>query len=172
MPDTDRRQARKLALEALEPGMLWSVQGNRETTLSDFCERVFSVQACVGVQARREALQLLQAWPQRALVCAAPGALPSRLEGLEALLTDVSHGYCRFALDGAQAVDFLAAHASADITAFRDAGACLRCLLGQYSVIAWWDRGERVDLLLERSHAGSFAEYTEALLARWRAPAL
>jgi hypothetical protein len=162
----------RLVLEPVEIAGLWSLQGNRKTPLADLVGALFATQAQFGEPLQGAGLCLLPLWPQRALLLAEHASLPADASAFEALVTDVAHGYCQFRLRGAQAFDFVASYVSVDIAAQRDAAACRRCRLGQYTVILWWNDHRDIRLLLERSYAQSFADYIDVLIARWRPRAL
>lgn len=158
----------RLVLERCEIAGLWSLQGNRETTLATVVETLFATGARSGEPLRCAGLGLLPLWPHRALLQTAEATLPAQAAKFAPLLTDVSHGYRQFRLGGEQAFDFIASYLSMNIAPLRDAPACRRCRLGQYTVILWWEDRQDIQLLLERSYAQSFADYIDALIARWR----
>jgi sarcosine oxidase gamma subunit len=84
------------------------------------------------------------------------------------MVTDISHGICELSLVGDQALDFLGNHTSANlkdprVTETRN----LRCLLGQYPVILWWDQVADIRLLVDRSYAQSLCDYLKHLMQRW-----
>jgi hypothetical protein len=157
-----------MVLERSAIAGLWSLQGNRETTLTEVVEALFATAARAGEPLQCAGLGLLPLWPHRALLQAAQATLPAQASKFAPLLTDVAHGYSQFRLCGEQAFDFLASHASVNIAALRDAPACRRCRLGQYTVILWWQDQQDIHLLLESSYAQSFADHIDALTARWR----
>ncbi len=77
-------------------------------------------------------------------------------------------GFCEFRLGGEQALDFLGSYSSASLTEHGgSAKRSLRCLLGQYPVVLWWDDSANVRLLVERSYAQSFYDYLASLMVRW-----
>ncbi|MCP4471156.1 MAG: hypothetical protein GY815_10800 [Gammaproteobacteria bacterium] len=69
---------------------------------------------------------------------------------------------------GADALEFLGSYSSAN-PADQCVGAkrSLRCLLGQYTVLLWWDDIADIRLLVDRSYAQSFYDYLASLMARW-----
>jgi sarcosine oxidase gamma subunit len=157
-----------IVFEPVEITGLWSLQGNRKTRLADLVSALFTTTAQFGKPLRSEKLRLLPLWPQQAYLLSAKVTLPAAARKFEPLLTDISHGYYQFRLGGEQAFDFVSNYVSVDIAALRDAAACLRCRLGQYTVILWWDDHQHIHLLLERSYAQSFTEHIDALISRWR----
>jgi len=158
----------RMILERCEIAGLWSLQGNRATTLAEVIETLFATGGRSGEPLQCAGLGLLPLWPHRALLQTAEATLPAQAAKFAPLLTDISHGYSKFRLGGEQAFDFIASYVSVNIAALRDAPACRRCRLGQYTVILWWDERQEIHLLLERSYAQSFADHIDALIARWR----
>jgi hypothetical protein len=157
-----------MVLERCETAGLWSLQGNRETALTEVVETLFATGVRSGEPLQCAGLGLLPLWPHRALLQTAEATLPAQASKFAPLLTDISHGYSQFRLGGEQAFDFTASYASVNIAALRDTSACRRCRLGQYTVILWWEDRQEIQLLLERSYAQSFTDYIDALIARWR----
>ena len=157
----------RMILERCEIAGLWSLQGNRATTLAEVVETLFATGARSGEPLQSAGLGLLPLWPHRALLQTTEATMPAQAAKFAPLLTDISHGYSQFRLGGEQAFDFIANHASVNIAALRDAPACRRCRLGQYAVILWWEDQQDIHLLLERSYAQSFADHIDALIARW-----
>jgi len=111
-------------------------------------------------------LRLLKLWPQRAWLLAHRQSLPAEVGAFEDMMTDITHGVCEFRLGGEHAWAFLGSYTSVDLTAPVDSG-CRRCLLGQYSLVLWWDDTGDIRLLIERSYAQSFYDYLAQLMARW-----
>ena len=159
-----------IVLEPVEIVGLWSLQGNRDTPLTDLVDALFATSVRFDEPLLRDGKRLLPLWPQQAYLLSGQAAMPQEASQFAPLLTDISHGYSQFHLGGAQAFDFIASYLSVDIAAIRDASACRRCLLGQYRVILWWDDRRDIQLLLERSYAQSFADYIGELASR-QAPA-
>lgn len=158
----------KLALDPVDHGGLWSIQGNRETSLADFETALFGTSAGIGGLLQGEALCLLRLWPHQAYLRVEQAALPASLQKYAHLVTDLSDGYCEFRLVGERAFDFVADYLSADLAQQPAGPACLRCRLGHFVVILWWDEQREPRLLVERSCAQSFADYIDTLMARWR----
>lgn len=156
-----------LSLERIDIDAMWSIQGNRETTLADFESALFAASAGPGGLLQSDDLRLLRPWPQRALL-AAQAPLPASLQPYAELMTELSDAYCEFRLAGEHAFDFVADYLSADLARQPLRPACLRCRLGHYLVILWWDDRHEPYLLVERSCAHSFADYIDILMARWR----
>jgi hypothetical protein len=157
-----------LDFESIEIAALWSIQGNRESSLSEFETALFGASIEVGATVHNSSLRLLRLWPHQAYLLATDQSLPASIRDYDALLTDISDTFCGFRLSGEHAFGFLANYLSADLLSIDADSACLRCRLGQYVVILWWDDRQQLHLFLERSLTQSFADYIETLMARWR----
>ena len=157
-----------LSICEIEERHLWSVQANRNCDLAVFAKTVFGDALQFGEMLAADPLRLLHLWPHKAYLLSAQPELPDSLHQFSSMLTDISHGFCELGLAGGQALEFLAGHASADLTQTRIAESRnLRCLLGQYQVTLWWDRLDDIRILVDRSCAISFCDYLEHLLQRW-----
>ena len=161
------KQSVDLSLERVEIAALWSVQGNRETSLHDFENTLFGKDANIGSLLRSEPLSLLRLWPHQAYLLSDQQQIPADLQQFASVMTDIADGHCAFRPGGEQAFDFIAAYLSADLATMPAGPACLRCRLGHYVVILWWDDRRELQLLVERSCAQSFADYIDMLMARW-----
>lgn len=164
-----------LTFELVDSPALWSIQGNRESSLSDFEIAVFGKNAEIGELLISEPLRLLRLWPHQSYLLTGQQPLPPSTQGFETLMTDITDAYCSFRIYGADASHFIAnyltANLTGNLTGTDSDPACLRCRLGQYSLILWWHERQDLQLLLERSFAQSFADYIDTLLARWLAEA-
>ena len=80
---------------------------------------------------------------------------------------DISHGHAVLRLRGPGALHFLADYTSADLraTKVRNAGT-LRCALGHYAVVLWWDITRDVHIAVERSVAQSLVDHLKLLVQR------
>lgn len=165
---SNRVSSSGLSSGEIEDCYLWSIQANRKHALPAFVLAVFGEAAEFGKMLDADAIRLLQLWPRKAyLLCAQP-ELPAALQVFSSMATDISHGFCELSLEGAQALEFLGSHSSTDPMAAGIAETRnLRCLLGQYPVILWWDRPDDIRILIERSYAQSFCDYLEQLMQRW-----
>jgi sarcosine oxidase gamma subunit len=157
-----------LIFEPVEIAALWSIQGSRESSLSNFETALFDASAGIGNMLHSVSLRLLRLWPHQAYLLADNQPLPASVPEFESLMTDISDGYFEFRLSGEQAFSFIANYLSADLAKSDLGSACLRCRLGHYVVILWWEDRHQLQLLIERSYAQSFADYIESLMARWR----
>jgi sarcosine oxidase gamma subunit len=157
-----------LDFESIEIAALWSIQGNRESSLSEFEAALFGTSIEIGATVQNETLRLLRLWPHQAYLLATDQSLPASIRKHDTLMTDISDAYCRFRLGGEHAFEFIANYLSTDLLKVDAHSACLRCRLGHYVVLLWWDDRHQLQLLLERSVAQSFADYIETLKARWR----
>jgi sarcosine oxidase gamma subunit len=157
-----------LALSEIADRFLWSVQPHHQGNLNTFAEAVFGSAPRPGEVLKMESLRLLQLWPHKAWLLASSAQLSHRLEEFSGIMTDIGHGYCEFRLTGEPALDFLGSYTSAN-PADQCAGAehSLRCLLGQYPLVLWWEDSADIRLLVERSCARSFYDYIASLMARW-----
>jgi sarcosine oxidase gamma subunit len=166
--DSLRSTQTNLIFEPIEIAALWSIQGSRESSLSNFETALFDASAGIGNMLHSAALRWLRLWPHQAYLLADKQPIPASVHEFEPLMTDISAGYCEFRLSGGQAFDFIANYLTADLAKSDPGSACLRCRLGHYVVILWWEDRHQLQLLIERSYAQSFADYIESLMARWR----
>jgi len=160
--------AGSLDLEQIEIAALWSIQSNREISLSSFESSLFHSSSKIGSMLKNPPLRLLRLWPHQAYLLADDQPLPDSVQELKSLMTDISDAYCRFQLSGLQAFSFIANYLTADLAMPNPDNSCLRCRLGHYIAILWWENNQQLQLLVERSQAQSFKEYIESLMARWR----
>jgi len=166
--DSLHSTAADLIFEPVEIAALWSIQGSRESSLSNFETALFDATAGIGSMLHSASLRWLRLWPHQACLLADIQPVPASAHEFESLMTDISDGYCEFRLSGEQAFDFIANYLTADLAKSDPGSACLRCRLGHYVVILWWEDRHQLQLLIERSYAQSFADYIESLMARWR----
>jgi sarcosine oxidase gamma subunit len=157
-----------LALSEIADRCLWSVQPDRQRSLDSFMQAVFVSATRPGEVLAKDSLRLLQLWPHKAWLLASNTGLPGALDDFSDIMTDIGHGFCEFRLAGEQALDFLGSYTSANPAQLSNgAGRSLRCLLGQYPVVLWWEDNADIRLLVERSRAQSFYDYIANLMARW-----
>lgn len=158
-----------LALREIGDRLLWSLQPGRRGNLNAFTQALFGAAPQPGEVLRKDSLRLLCLWPHKAWLLASSTGPRGPLDHFGDIATDIGHGYCEFSLGGEHALGFLGSYCSAD-PAERCGGErrSLRCLLGQYPVVLWWDNIDDIRILVERSHALSFHDYVEGLMARWR----
>lgn len=83
---------------------------------------------------------------------------------------DVSHGHAVLRLRGPGALYFLADYTSADLRAanIRNTGT-VRCSLGPYAVLMWWDITRDIHIAVERNMAQSLVDHLKLLVQRRRA---
>lgn len=157
-----------LALNEITERFVWSVQADRRGNLIAFTEAVFNATPRSGEVLKMDSLRLLQLWPHKAWLLSSSAQLPRTVDDFNAILTDIGHGYCEFSLCGEHALGFLGSYSSTN-PAQQCGGAkrSLRCLLGQYQVLLWWDEFDDIRLLVEHSYARSFSDYLASLMARW-----
>lgn len=157
-----------LTLNEIENRGLWSIQANRERELSAVARAALGEPLQPGVMLVREPLRLIQLWPHKLLLLSDRASLPAALQTYAALITDVGHGSCELGLRGANALNFLNSYSSVDLSAAQvQQQRNLRCLLGQYRLLLWWDDVDDIRLLVDRSYAQSLREYLEQLMQRW-----
>ncbi|MCP4769150.1 MAG: hypothetical protein GY875_23190 [Gammaproteobacteria bacterium] len=158
----------RLVLSEIEDRFVWSVQPDHRGNLNAFTEAVFAAAPRAGEVLKMDSLRLLYLWPHKAWLLSSSAQLPHAVDDFSAIMTDIGHGFCEFRLGGEHALDFLGSYCSAN-PAQQSGGAkrSLRCLLGQYQVLLWWDDSADIRLLVERSYAGSFYDYLASLIARW-----
>ncbi len=157
-----------LALCEIAERYLWSIQPGRRDNLDAFTTAVFATAPRHGEVLQIDSLRLLQLWPHKAYLLSSTPELPRAATDFSDIMTDISHGFSEFRVDGELALDFLGHYCSANL-----AGQCgeeirsLRCLLGQYPILLWWDDIADIRLLTDRSYAQSFHDYLANLMARW-----
>ena len=157
-----------LVLNEITGRFLWSVQADHQGSLTTFTEALFAAAPRSGEVLKMDSLRLLHLWPHKAWLLSSNAQLPHAVDDFSGILTDIGHGFCEFRLRGEQALDFLGSYSSAN-PADQSGGArrSLRCLLGQYPVVLWWEDNADIRLLVERSYAQSFYNYLASLMARW-----
>ena len=147
---------------------LWSVQPGQQDSLVSFSQTLFGAAAQTADVPKADSLRLLRLWPHKALLLSSQAGLPSNTQEFTTMLTDISHGFCEFRLGGEHALAFLGAYCSFDPARQQAEGKhSLRCLLGQYPVLLWWDEVDDIRILVERSLALSFYDYLAVLADRW-----
>jgi len=161
-PDTS------LALNEITDRFVWSVQADHQGSLNAFTEALFAAAPHSGEMLKTESLRLLQLWPHKAWLLSSSTQLPRAVDNFSDIMTDIGHGFCEFRLRGEHAPAFLGSYSSANPAA-QSGGTkhSLRCLLGQYPVVLWWEDSADIRLLVERSCAQSFYDYLASLMARW-----
>ena len=153
-------------LTAVDIAGLWSIQAGREQSLDDVARALFADADPHTSLALDEGRYLLRAWPHQAYLLTAEAGLPTAAKPCETLITDIADAYCAFNLEGAAAFDFIADYLSADIRDTAPGPQCLRCRLGHYNLLLWWQKRERLQILVERSLAHSFEGYIAQLALR------
>jgi len=157
-----------LALNEIADRFVWSVQPDHRGNLNAFTETVFNTAPRSGEVLKMDSLRLLYLWPHKAWLLSSSAQLPRAVDDFSAIMTDIGHGYCEFRLCGEHALDFLGSYSSTNpAEQCGDLQRSLRCLLGQYQVLLWWDECDDIRLLVERSYARSFYDYLASLMARW-----
>ena len=153
-------------LTAIDLDGLWSAQPDREHGLDAIAAALFDATDHRGKLLGGDGCHLLRAWPHQAYLLTQTPTLPARAEPFSALFTDISDAFRAFRLEGDATIDFLGDYLSADIRREPPTNHCLRCRFGHYAVLLWWQRRERVQLLVERSLAQSFEDDIERLMVR------
>lgn len=157
-----------LSLVEIENRYLWSIQANREFDLRAFSQAIFAETLQFGKMLSLNSLRLIHLWPHKAYLLSSEITLPEALSEYASMMTDIGHGFCELSLGGRTVLEFLDNYTSVDlmnpnITRTRN----LRCLLGQYQIILWWDDSCDIRILVDRSYVLSFCEYLEQLILRW-----
>jgi len=166
--DTIQSPDSSLALNEITDRFVWSVQADHQGSLSAFTDAIFAATPRSGEVLSTVSLRLLQLWPHKAWLLSSNAQLPHAVDDFSGMMTDIGHGFCEFRLRGEHALDFLDSYSSAN-PAHQSGGTrrSLRCLLGQYPVVLWWEDSADIRLLVERSYAQSFYDYLASLMARW-----
>lgn len=152
----------------IEDRFLWSVHANSGQDLLEFTKAVFAETARFGDMLTRDSMRLIQLWPRKSYLLAEQSLLPDMLQEYSSMITDISHGICELSLVSDQALEFLDVHTSANLRDQRISQTRnLRCLLGQYPVILWWNQDSDIRLLVDRSYAQSLRDYLNHLMQRW-----
>ncbi|MCP4332329.1 MAG: hypothetical protein GY785_06710 [Gammaproteobacteria bacterium] len=157
-----------LVLNEIANRFVWSVQPDHRGNLNAYTEAVFNAAPRPGEVLKMDSLRLLYLWPHKAWLLSSSAQLPRTVDDFSTILTDIGHGYCEFSLCGEHALDFLGSYSSTNPAQQCGGAKCsLRCLLGQYQVLLWWDDFDDIRLFVERSYARSFYDYLASLMARW-----
>ncbi|NKB63653.1 MAG: hypothetical protein GKR95_16570 [Gammaproteobacteria bacterium] len=151
------------------PGIgLWSVQPDHYSGLVMLTQKVFGTDPNPGGLLQDEENCLIQLWPNKAFLRRENAALPESTLTLMDLLTDISHGFCELKLSDIQAFDFVSVYCSADVTQPTTRTArTIRCLLGHYPIVIWWNNTSDIRILVDRSYAQSLRDYLAHLMSRW-----
>jgi sarcosine oxidase gamma subunit len=159
-----------LPLSEVEIHGLWSVQAGRDQDLDALVQAVFAETPHPGKMLRNDRLRLIYLWPHKAYLLSPDASLPELPDEFTSMMTDISHGFCELKLSSNDPHKFLNDYCSVDLTDVANtAGQNLRCLLGQYRIVLWWDDTNNVHILLDRSYAQSFRDYLATLYRRWSA---
>ena len=161
---------RNSAIHLNEVGIrgLWSFQPNHDHGLDSITGILFPESTAAVTMPGDEALRLFKLWPHKAYLISAESSLPGSLSDLAPMMTDISHGFCELSLTGNAALEFLNSYTSAELTDPQvTTNRCLRCLLGHYQIILWWDEVNEIHMLVDRSYTQSFCDYLETLSLRW-----
>ena len=145
---------------------LWSVQASRDHSLDDFTDALFTDADKNASLASGDGRSLLRAWPHQVYLLTDEAHLPIATAPFAAQMTDIADAFCAFDFDDEAAFDFIADYLSADIRQIGSGHHCLRCRLGHYTVLLWWQNRERLHCLVERSLAQSFENYVRHLMTR------
>jgi sarcosine oxidase gamma subunit len=147
---------------------LWSFQPNRNQDLDSIAELLFTDSTGAVTMLNDKALRLFKLWPHKAYLLSAGSSPPGSLADLAGVMTDISHGFCELSLTGTAAFEFLNSYTSVELNNSRiTITRCLRCRLGHYQVILWWDDIDEIHMLVDRSYTQSFCDYLETLSLRW-----
>jgi hypothetical protein len=162
-----------ISIREIENLHLWSIQPDRNQDLPAFGQAIFAEVPRPGEMLGNNSLRLIYLWPHKAYLLSTESALPGPSDDFNSMVTDISHGFCELSLTGNCLLEFLNSYTSANLM---DAGIAnsrnLRCLLGQYQVILWWDEITNIRILVDRSYAHSFCGYLENLSLRWKATSM
>ncbi len=146
----------------------WSVQSGRDQELDSFSRALFGQPTAIGTMRGEETLRLIRLWPHRALLLSTNPLLPAAVKEMADMASEVGHGVCQLGLAGADAHAFLGGYVSVDLaTAGIGAARCVRCLLGHYPIMLWWDDIHDIRILIDRSLAQSFGDQLQQLALRW-----
>jgi sarcosine oxidase gamma subunit len=157
-----------LELEEITDRWLWSLQPGRQDSLNAFSKTVFGAGPRPREVLRMDCMRLLSLWPHKAYLLSSASQLPQVVDEFAGIMTEISHGFCEFRLGGEKALELLGSYCSLDPSQQRTSEMrSLRCLLGQYPVLLWWDDIDDIRMLVERSLAQSFHEYLASLMVRW-----
>ena len=118
-------------------------------------------------EANKKNYRLLQLWPHKLYLLSDVSELAAEFSVFESMITDIRHGFCELSLGGKNVFDFIKLYLSTDLNATRiSESKQLRCLLGQYQIIMWWDDIEDIRLIIDRSYAQSLRNYLVHLMQR------
>lgn len=158
----------ELYLNEVDIKGLWSFQPGRDRELDSITGTLFPESTGALTMLGDEALRLFKFWPHRGYLRSAESSLPGSLANLASMMTDISHGFCELILTGTAAFEFLNSYTSVELSNLQvTENRCLRCPLGHYQVILWWDDINEIHMLVDRSYTQSFCDYLETLSLRW-----
>ena len=162
-----------ISLTEIEVHGLWSIQASRDHDLDSFAQAVFAETMRPGEMLGNDSLRLICLWPHKAYLQSTDTSLPEPLHDFTSMVTDISHGFCELSLTCNNPLEFLNSYTSVDLTdAGNPTGRNLRCLLGQYQIILFWDDASDIRILVDRSYTGSFCDYLDILYRRWSATSI
>ncbi len=157
-----------LAVTEYPERQTWSIQAGRNRELDSFSQTLFGQPIAIGAMRGDETLRLIRLWPHQALLLSTSPVLPAAAKEMAGMVSEVGHGVCQLGLAGADAQAFLSSYVSVDLTvASVSAARCVRCLLGHYPIMLWWDDIRDIRILTERSLAQSFCDQLQQLALRW-----
>ncbi len=157
-----------LAVTEYPERQAWSIQTGRDQGLDSFSQALFGQPTAIGTMRGDETLRLIRLWPHQALLLSTNPVLPAAAKEMADMASEVGHGICELGLAGADARAFLSSYVSVDLAAAGiSAAGCVRCLLGHYPIMLWWDEIHDIRILTERSLAQSFCDQLQQLALRW-----
>ena len=154
-----------LSIQEIESRYIWSVQPDRTHRLDRFTKTVFKQTPNMGQMLINNECRLLQLWPHKSYLLSDNPTLPLTITSFESIMTDISHGFCELSLGGERAFDFIKLYVTVNLNSenYRDSRH-LRCCLGQYSILLWWDDSKEIHILVDRSYAQSFRDFLNHLM--------
>ena len=138
--------------------------------LDQFCLSALHTTVETGTHAVQNDLQCLRFSPFSIYLICEQNPLEDMYAQHPEILTDISHGKCLLEFQGAQALEFFSNYCSANLVGV-DIQQCavVKTLMIDYEVILWWSSNSQVRLLVDRSYAKSFIDFTHSLFIRYTA---
>ena len=138
--------------------------------LDQFCLSALHTTVEAGTHVVRNDVQCLRFSPFAIYLICEQNQLEDMYTRHSDRLTDMSHGKCMLEFQGAQALDFFSNYCSANLKSDdTQQRAVVKTRMIDYEVVLWWSSNSQVELLVDRSYAKSFLDFTHSLFIRYTA---
>ena len=138
--------------------------------LDQFCLSALHTTVETGTHAVQNDVQCLRFSPFSIYLICEQNPLEDMYAQHPEILTDISHGKCLLEFQGAQVLVFLSNYCSANLKSDdTQQWAMVKSRMIDYEVLLWWSSNSQVRLLVDRSYAKSFIDFTHSLFIRYTA---